>query len=61
VNISTLGFNLPSAFIIKSYTGTGPYDESPQLKESTITERNAEVLSDELPPVSFNIISIKLK
>lgn len=57
-NIKTLGFILPNTFLIKSYSGNGPYDESPQIKETTITESNVEFLNTELPPVSFNIISI---
>ena len=61
VNINTLGFSLPSAFLIKSYSGSGPYDESPELKESTINGSNNEILNIELSPVSFNVIYIKRK
>lgn len=61
VNINTLGYNLPSAFLMKSYSGSRPYDESPETKEVTLTGSNNEILNAELPPVYFNVILLKLR
>ena len=58
VNINT---RIPSNYSIISYTGTGPYDESPSLTKPATVEVINGAMNVELLPVSFNVISWKIK
>jgi len=61
VNMKTSKFNLQSNYTIKSFTGNNPEDISPKYSEIEYNEINDQILKIELAPVSFNIISVKLK
>jgi len=61
VNIRPLISKVPSGYSIISYTGTGPYDESPSLTEPTTVEVIGGVMNVELPPLSFNVITWKMR
>ena len=61
VNVNTKIADLPSNYTIVSYTGVDAYDEAPVLTESAIVEIESGVMNVELSPVSFNVITLKLK
>ncbi len=61
VNINPLLLKTPSDYTIISYTGTGPYDESPSLTEQTTVEVIGGVMNVEIPPLSFSVIKWKMR
>ncbi|WP_200464304.1 hypothetical protein [uncultured Carboxylicivirga sp.] len=61
VNISTRFADLPSNYTMISYTGNGPLDEAPVLSDATNIDITDGVMNVELAPVSFNVITLKLK
>ncbi|SDR65387.1 Alpha-L-arabinofuranosidase [Polaribacter sp. KT25b] len=61
VNLETSKFNLQSNYTIKSFSGNHPEDKSPVYSEVAYNDLNDAILKVELAPVSFNVISVKLK
>ena len=59
VKLNVLNLTNISGFQVQVYTGTGPYDESPMLRDVTeFTVENGNI-SLELAPVSFTLIKSK--
>jgi alpha-L-arabinofuranosidase len=59
LNIKISDFSLPTSFTINTYSGNGPMDKSPVFSDAKHIEVNGEIIKAELPPVSFNVISIQ--
>ena len=61
VEFSMKGSQFTTDVLFQSYTGNGPNDESPALSDaSTLVLNDGKLISD-LPAVSLNVFSIKLK
>lgn len=61
VNMKTSKFNLQSNYTIKTFSGNDPEDKSPVYSEVKYNKIDDKILKVELAPVSFNVISVKLK
>ncbi|WP_299668360.1 hypothetical protein [uncultured Polaribacter sp.] len=61
VNITTSAFDLQPNYTIKSFSGKSPEDRFPLYSEKNENQINNQILNIELAPLSFNIISLKLK
>ncbi|UMB52596.1 hypothetical protein MKD41_09630 [Lutibacter sp. A64] len=61
VNMETSKFKLQSNYTIKTFTGNNPEDKFPVYSEMIYNDINNNILKAELAPVSFNVISVKIK